>query len=37
MPPRLRCRLLRAVARGRRARIALPYLDGSRLWLDYLP
>lgn len=29
--------LLRAVALRRRARVALPYLDGSNLWLDYLP
>lgn len=29
--------LLMAIARLRRARMAFPYLDGSRLWLDYLP
>jgi hypothetical protein len=29
--------LLRALARGERARVALPYLDGSRLELEVLP
>ena len=29
--------LLRALARGERARVALPYLDGIRLELDVLP
>ena len=29
--------LLRAIANRRREAVALPYLDGSRLWLDYLP
>ena len=29
--------LLLAIARRRRARIAFPWLDGSRLWLDYAP
>jgi len=29
--------LLACIAARRRARIALPWLDGSRLWLDYQP
>jgi len=29
--------LLRAVAHRRRSEVALPYLDGGLLWLDYLP
>jgi hypothetical protein len=29
--------LLAAIAHRRRARIGLPYFDGSRLWLDYFP
>ena len=29
--------LLRAIAHRRREAVGLPYLDGSRLWLDYLP
>jgi len=29
--------LLRCIATGRHARIALPWLDGTRLWLDYAP
>ena len=29
--------LLRAVALRRHSRLSLPYLDGSNLWLDYLP
>ena len=29
--------LLAAIARRRRARVAFPCLDGSRLWLDYQP
>jgi len=29
--------LLRVIARRHSARIAFPYVDGSRLWCDYLP
>ena len=29
--------LLRAIAHRRRSEVAFPYLDGSLLWLDYLP
>ncbi len=48
LPPHLRERfsanaaadalpLLLAIAQRRRARIPMPWLDGSRLWLDYVP